>query len=91
MQNQVPLPVDRTQIVEPAKEVGNQLSVIGSVFKTADGFKFTGQMIRNLINRCLSIEAAIPSATCFVIKSVSAGACMRESGIDERKAGSTKH
>ncbi|MDA9545020.1 hypothetical protein ACM43_11155 [Bradyrhizobium sp. CCBAU 45321] len=91
MQNLVNFDVHITQIVEWAEEISNEFSVVGDVFEATNGFKFPRQVIRNLSNRGVCIEGAIPGTPIVVIETISAGACVRKRSVDERKASSTKY
>lgn len=77
----VDLDVEITQIVELAEEVGDQFGIVGDVFKAANGFELAGQVIGDLANRGVGIEAAVPGTTILVIEPISTRARVRECGI----------
>jgi hypothetical protein len=77
--------------VKWAEEVGDEFSVVGDVFETANRFELACQMIGDFAYRSVRIERAVPGATIVVIEAIATWTRMRECSVDECEACSTKY
>jgi hypothetical protein len=52
------------------EDVRDKLGIVSDVFETPDRFKFAGKMIARLAEAGCHVEAAVPGASIFAVKSV---------------------
>ena len=83
--------IGRAQIMERTEKIGDQLSIVSDVLETSDRFEFTGEMVRDLADRSLRFERAVPRPSTVIVEPVAARPCVRKGRVDEGVAGPTEH
>lgn len=60
----------RAEIMKWPEDVRDKLGIVSDVFEAPDRFKFAGKMIARLAEAGCHVEAAVPGASIFAVKSV---------------------